>query len=336
MSGLGVAILVGLGLVGLVGLAWLWRGPMPQQIPPSDRALFRKIFPSVRREFGPAAWGKFPNGLHRFDAHLYTAGYVIMRDLYLGDGAALTRFEREIVATAISVSNRCYYCTHTHSRLVGTESPGIQELITRGRIDEITDARLRGLAGFGQPGPQPLALSREEASDAIVTAMAFNYLNRMLDAVGAPEGRIREMLAKPPPRLFARIVGMKRSFPPGDALARARATKRIHPIDVGAVDRADIARWTLGRTEVMDSVLYAWSTIRRQAREMFDGEVLALIRSHLAQWNGQPPPALGIVGHPRGGIPRPPPGQPGPGQTRPDHCPGGVPGRSGVAVGGLR
>ena len=107
-----------LAVLAAITVVYVWGLAVPSEVPRADRPLFRIARSACRRDFTLGAWGDYPPGLHRYDAHLYMACYVIMRDVYLPDGAALSRGDREIVATAVSVANRCHFCIHNHARLV--------------------------------------------------------------------------------------------------------------------------------------------------------------------------------------------------------------------------
>lgn len=281
-------------LLALVGILLVELTRWPPEIPKRDRPLLRKAYKICRSEVGPAAWGPLPPGTHRYDAHLYTAFFVMLRDVYLSDGAALSRAEREIVATAVSVSNRCYLCIHNHSRLVQISSPrGIDQLILSRQIDEIEDPRLQDLARYGLMTKQPMddiirdpPFTAEETSDAAIVAFNFHYVNRVMDALGPREGLRRELLSKPPPRLLGRILSLSNPVAPGTGLARVLALNLTYPVEIDEHDRSTILKITHSRRDVADAMMFSWSTARRVARELFGDRVLQTIRAHLASWDG--------------------------------------------------
>ncbi|HHO50702.1 MAG TPA: hypothetical protein ENK18_07455 [Deltaproteobacteria bacterium] len=270
----------------------------PPEVPRSDLPLFRVAFRAAYRELGLTAWGDFPAGIHRHDAHLYAAFFVIFRDTYLGDGAALTRAEREIIATAISVSNRCHFCINIHSTLVRTSSePGVAGLILDRRPEKIADPRERDLARFGLSTKEPAAaiirnppFTADEVSDAAVLALGFHYLNRVLDSVGMRQGIKTVALSSPPRFALVRIMGLEQNLEAGIALRQVLASGLTHPIMMSDADRANILRITRNRAEVANSILFTWSTIQHTARALFDEEVLTTIRVHLAGWQGENAP----------------------------------------------
>lgn len=280
----------------LLLLFFFMRGPkVPAEIPERDRPMFLAALAPAKATFGMATLAESPTGFHKHDAHIFAAFYVLFHDAYLGDGVALTRPEREIVATAVSVSNRCYFCVHVHSRLVRASSAGAgtDELILERRVDDIRDPRERELARYGLSSKKPddpiiydPPFTATEVSDAAVLVLGFHYLNRVLDAVGLKEGIKRTVLANPPPFVLAQALGLRKRFEPGTAYKQVLASNLALPIRVDESDRETILRITRHRSAVADPILFAWSSIRQVAEELYDAEVLDAIREHLAEWDG--------------------------------------------------
>jgi uncharacterized peroxidase-related enzyme len=121
-------------------------------------------------------------------------------------GATLTRGERELIATAVSAANDCFYCMDSHGAFAA-------ELLRREHVDGI-DAVIDGVksGGSGGAGPKmealldlarvvqahPRKLTREQvaracragATDAdtqlaVLIASAFCMYNRMVDGLRA-------------------------------------------------------------------------------------------------------------------------------------------------------
>lgn len=292
----GLWIAAGAVALSLAALGWiLWTSVrIPRSIPEPDRPLFRAALEASRAELGPGVLSDaIPSGLHRHDAHVYAAFFVLFRDLCLADGLALTRNEREILATSVSVSNTCHYCSHIHGALVRAREQELVERIFAGQPERISDPRQRALATYGLEARHAGAailtappFTAEEASDAAIVVVSFHYINRILDALG-PRGMSRALIVSPPRRLLASVMGLDRSIEGGIALPRLLASGLTPPIELDASDRAHIARWTLGRPEAADAVAFAWSMIQHAARELFAPEVLETIRAHLAGWRGE-------------------------------------------------
>jgi uncharacterized peroxidase-related enzyme len=122
-------------------------------------------------------------------------------------GATISRAERELMATAVSAGNDCFYCMDSHgafaSELLGRDgTPGIDTLVDGIKLgtSEGLSPKIAALVEIAR-GVQrnPRAVSRSEvqraldagASDAdtqlaVLIASAFCMYNRMVDGLRAP------------------------------------------------------------------------------------------------------------------------------------------------------
>lgn len=121
-------------------------------------------------------------------------------------GATLRRFEREMLATAVSAANDCFYCMDSHGAFATAllERSGDEDLVPL--IDVIKvgsseglDPRMQALLHVARTVRRdPLALTTEDvgaalaagASDAdvqlaVLIAAAFSMYNRMVDGLRA-------------------------------------------------------------------------------------------------------------------------------------------------------
>ena len=122
-------------------------------------------------------------------------------------GATIGRSDREMLATAVSAANDCFYCMDSHGAFASAvlERSGTPELlpliegIKLGSSDGL-DARMQALLHIARTVRRdPLALTADEvataqaagASDgdvqlAVLIAAAFSMYNRMVDGFRAP------------------------------------------------------------------------------------------------------------------------------------------------------
>ena len=272
----------------------------PREIPKEDLPLARATYRAAAPFFGVGAWGDFPLGMHRFEAHLYSGFFTVWRDAYICDGMVLARSEREIIATAVSVSNRCYFCATSHGNLVRMSNEGsVTGMLIARTPERITDPRLRALGQYGLSTKNPNAdillappFTPDELSDIAVVAFIFHYINRLMDSIGM-RANIKAVLINNTTPGFILAKAMKlheTQIESGVGMRQLAAAGHLSPIEVSDADRATITRFTRQREPVANAFLYLWSTIQRVARTMYDEEVLALIRSHLAQWKGEVAP----------------------------------------------
>lgn len=100
----------------------------------------------------------------------------------------LGRPMKEAISASVSQLNSCPYCVDAHTGLLqGAAQRDVGSRIRREEPQAIADDRVRELVRWAlatrQPGDPIIAnppFSREEAPEAIGTALAFHYVNRMV------------------------------------------------------------------------------------------------------------------------------------------------------------
>ncbi|HTE44139.1 MAG TPA: carboxymuconolactone decarboxylase family protein [Gemmatimonadaceae bacterium] len=132
----------------------------------------------------------------------------VVEELLVNDypGATLTRAEREMLATAVSAANDCFYCMDTHGAFASellersgvTNVASLIEGIKCGVSDGVSD-KMRALLHVARTvGRGPLAMTSRDiatardagATDAdtqlaVLIASAFSMYNRMVDGFRA-------------------------------------------------------------------------------------------------------------------------------------------------------
>jgi uncharacterized peroxidase-related enzyme len=121
-------------------------------------------------------------------------------------GATLSRAERELLATAASASNECFYCMDTHGAFASellrrdgvSEVEPLVEAIKEGRFEQLTPKMARLASIVRRVARNARSLERAEVEDAkragagdgdiqlaIMIAAAFSMYNRMVDGLRA-------------------------------------------------------------------------------------------------------------------------------------------------------
>jgi uncharacterized peroxidase-related enzyme len=140
----------------------------------------------------------------RLGTHLRGLADALLVDAF--PGSTLTRGERELLATAVSAGNGCFYCMDTHGAFAAEllrrhNAPAIADLIDsvkNGRTDRLSSKMAALTIVARQVGRAARQLRREEvemaksagASDgdiqlAVLIAAAFSMYNRMVDGMRA-------------------------------------------------------------------------------------------------------------------------------------------------------
>ncbi|WP_299744670.1 peroxidase-related enzyme [uncultured Tateyamaria sp.] len=150
--------------------------------------------------------GMVPNVLkaHAFDIDKLNAFTGLYNDLMLAD-SGLSKLEREMVAVAVSATNRCYYCLTAHGaavrQLSGNPELG-EQLVMNWRVADVTP-RQRAMLEFAEkvtvasarieePDRQVLrdhGLSDRDIWDLINVAAFFNMSNRVASATAMRPNR---------------------------------------------------------------------------------------------------------------------------------------------------
>lgn len=159
--------------------------------------------------------GGLPNGLPGIVAAMGLAPGLAVHLRGLADellvkdfpGATITRAERELLATAVSAANDCFYCMDSHGafasallkRASTSDIDALVDGIKSGGSDGVTEkmAALLAIARAVQKNPREARAEQIEraiaagASDAdtqlaVLIAAAFSMYNRMVDGLRAP------------------------------------------------------------------------------------------------------------------------------------------------------
>ncbi|MEU7998867.1 hypothetical protein AB0B83_26555 [Micromonospora sp. NPDC049060] len=244
-----------------------------------------RVYRQMADDFGVLAP---PVLLHSPAPDVLRACWLMLRETLLAEGL-VGREAKEVVAAAVSESNRCPYCVEVHGAtaagLLGDPGgwPGTG-------VGGIGDPRLRALAEWARhsgdasaarrrPPPFPAA----HGPELIGVAVAFHYLNRMVSVFlqdsplpPAPAG-IRAGVR----RTAARIMG---------ALARAgRPPGRSLELLPPAPPEADLA-WAVGQPHVAAAFARAGQAVHHAGQAALPEHVRRRILACLA---GPPPPEPG-------------------------------------------
>lgn len=134
-----------------------------------------------------------------------TAGPLLsLAQAVLRGPSPLTPAEREYLAVAVSVSNRCPFCAESHGAaariLLGSQAGWVDQVLAGTQPTDLP-ARLGALANLAvltarsgnAPRPEDFARARSagasdrEIHDTVLVASAFSLFNRYVSSLGAPE-----------------------------------------------------------------------------------------------------------------------------------------------------
>ncbi|MBQ1076553.1 carboxymuconolactone decarboxylase family protein [Micromonospora sp. C31] len=244
-----------------------------------------RVYRQLADDFGVLAP---PVLLHSPAPDLLRACWLMLRETLLAEGL-VRREAKEVVAAAVSESNRCPYCVEVHGATAAGLLGDAGGWLTAG-VGGIGDPRLRALAEWarhsGAASPtrrRPPPFPAEHGPELIGVAVTFHYLNRMVSVFlqdsplpPAPAG-IRAGVR----RTAARIMG---------SLARTgRTPGRSLELLPPAPPEGDLA-WAVGQPHVSAAFARADQAVRRAGEAALPAHVRRRILTCLAD---PPPPEPG-------------------------------------------
>ncbi len=124
-------------------------------------------------------------------------------DLYLGimfGSGGLSRPEREMIAVAVSATNRCEYCVAHHSEALSryVKDSGVVDDLQNGRASDRLDPREKRMVAYAVKltnapymgtkedieSLREVGLSDKEILQTVMVASYFNFVNRLANGLG--------------------------------------------------------------------------------------------------------------------------------------------------------
>ncbi|XVQ87855.1 carboxymuconolactone decarboxylase family protein [Microbispora siamensis] len=194
--------------------------PVPTE---AAAGLIAEVYAQIAHDFGMA---RMPLFLTLSPApEVLASTWAMLRESLLAGQAP--RAAKEVVATGVSLANKCPFCVDAHTVLLhATGEHGLAETVGRGQTPSDSEhARLFAWAtGTATAGEAP-PCSPGHAAEHIGTALAFHFINRMVSSLLTdnllPAGLQRSRLVRGlGGRALARTV--RRRLPRGEALPLLR------------------------------------------------------------------------------------------------------------------
>ncbi|MFI9203865.1 carboxymuconolactone decarboxylase family protein [Streptomyces sp. NPDC053048] len=234
-------------------------------VPPGEaEGLVAAVYAQSEREFGLLAP---PLALHSPAPEALAASWLLLRETLLA-GDRVSRPAREAVATGVSRANSCPYCVEVHRAQVRT----LPRDAAAGRLARWA---LRG-------GPRPFPA--EDAPEILGVALAFHYLNRMVNVF------LRETPVPPgtPAALRGGVLRVvtRLTRPSGPGAPEPGGSLGLLP---DAPLPGDLS-WAAGRPHIAGALARAAAAVDAGAERSVPEPVRELVRERLATGTGPPPP----------------------------------------------
>ncbi|GIH39961.1 alkyl hydroperoxide reductase AhpD [Microbispora corallina] len=245
------------------------------------------VYAQVERDFGMLAP---PVVLHSPAPGVLAAAWAVLRESLLASGAA-SRALKEVVATVVSLGNSCPYCVQVHgATLRGLARGRYAAELAEGRPADIPDPGVRRVAEWARDlGRRDTAVASrlpsppDEARELVAVAVAFQYLNRMVNVFLGDSPLPPEVPARARPGLM-RLFGLVMS-----PAARRAATPGLSVELLAPAPAASDLAWTAGGDVLAEAFARAAAAVDAAGERSVPESVRALVGAALAAWDGSPP-----------------------------------------------
>ncbi len=255
---------------------------------PLATTLTGQVYRQIKQEFGVIA---DPFRLHAPVPDLLAGIWSVTREI--GAARQVPWPVKEAVAAAVSQSNACPYCVEIHAAVASVRSDQqLASLLMRERTADIADPSLRAVVTWAQatriPGSALLLnppFTADEAPEIIGTAIAYHYINRMVQ-IFLPESLLPPLLHEGwPGRVAWRLVGRK--------LAQSRERERTAGSSLRFLPTADLPpefSWA-APSPTISRALAGWTVVTDTAGvEALTSQVRTLVTDFLHTWRGEQMP----------------------------------------------
>lgn len=244
------------------------------------------VYLQVERDFGLLAP---PVALHSPAPEPLAACWIMLRESLLASGRA-ERAVKEVVAAAVSLGNSCPYCVAVHGATVhGLIRGGAAQAIAEDRLDAITDPKIKAIALWakqsgikGATTREDIPLPAKQLPELIGTAVAFQYLNRMVNVFLGDSPLPRSVPDKARGTVMKVLGGLMGSS--ARIVLQPGASLKLLP---AASAEPDLA-WSAGNTVVTDAFARVAAAIDKAGARSIPPAVRTLVTSRLDEWTGTP------------------------------------------------
>jgi AhpD family alkylhydroperoxidase len=251
----------------------------------SATGLTAEVYRQMQADFLPVP----PLTLHSPAPEVMAGVWSILRESL--SAGHVDRALKEAVAATVSQVNECPYCVEVHtSMLHATAAHDAADSILRGAYHGIHDSRIHSVVQWildkqaaKSNGGSLQPFSRSDAAELIGTAVAFHYINRMvnvfLEDTFVPVPSALKGLSG---RLFGATAGRRfiRPIKQGDSLKFVPSAKL--PDDLS---------WAASNPAVAGAFAGFAQVIEETGQKILPEPVRALVREHIQAWNGE---AMGL------------------------------------------
>ena len=228
-----------------------------------------------------------PITLHHLNPQLMAGVWSACRESLV---AGPDRAMKELIAIAVSQSNRCPYCVQAHtSMLLGADDRKALDAVSSG---ECANGDLANLAAWASATGRKAALSltpppftKRQAPAFVATAILFHYINRMvnifLDETMMPVVGKLPVVGDGAFRIFSSVTSGR--------IVRIDAKPGVFLTEPPVMQLPEAFGWAADNPAVAGGLLRFAYAIRQAADASIAPEVQALVKRRVSEWEGEPP-----------------------------------------------
>lgn len=244
------------------------------------------IYQQIERDFGAVVP---PLSLHSVAPAILAGIWLMAREAQVVTGT-VSRHAKEAISAAISQLNRCPYCVDVHTTtLYALADYRTADAISAGRAATISDPKLAALVTWAgatrTPGSASLLhppFTPAEAPEVIGTALAFHYINRMVNVF------LAESPLPIPSRLRRLKHVMKRAVSPLlKGILQLAPTPGESLQFLPAADLPPDLRWAETNPTIADAFARVAAAMENIDQATLPDEVRFLVRAHVQSWQGE-------------------------------------------------
>ena len=228
-----------------------------------------------------------PITLHHLDPQLMAGLWSACRESLV---AGPDRTMKELIAVAVSQSNRCPYCVQAHtSMLLGADDrPALDAAAAGGQPGGALATLAAWASATGRKASLPAGsppFTKRQAPAFMATAVLFHYINRMvnifLDETMMPVVGKVPVVGDQAFRIFSSVTSGR--------IVRIDASPGVFLTDQPAMTLPEAFGWAADDPAVAGGLLRFADAIRNAADASIDPEVQTLVKRHVSKWEGEPP-----------------------------------------------
>jgi AhpD family alkylhydroperoxidase len=244
--------------------------------------LTAEVYRQMQADFLPVP----PLTLHSPLPRIMAGVWSILRETL--DTGQVDRALKEAVAAAVSKTNTCPYCVDVHTSMLHAISKhDAADAILRGDYDRIHDPQLKAIVPWvlakatrQANGAPPPTFAPGDAPEIIGTAVAFHYINRMVNVfLGETFLPVPAALKGLTGRLFGATAGKRfisRAVRPGDSLQF-----------VPQAQLPDDLSWAASNPAVAGAFAGFAEVIEATGEAVLPEPVRVLVRDSVQAWRGE-------------------------------------------------